>query len=92
MAEAAPQYAIRIEITKVSRGNQDGPNVIKQSVGNGVTITSAANAVNVESPTNTIVELNDSQVTGLFGYIGLLKAGIDTSAIETEVATVVAAN
>jgi hypothetical protein len=92
MAESAPLYNIRIEIEKNSRGVNGGPNEIKQSVGNGITITSATGAVNVESPTNTVVEVNDSQVTGLFGYIGLLKSGIDTSAIETAVATLVAAS
>jgi len=92
MAESAPLYNLRIEIERYSRGNDGGPNEINQSVGNGITITSATGAVSVESPTNTVVEINDSQVTGLFGYIGLLKAGIDTSAIETAVATLVAAS
>jgi len=92
MAEAAPQYAVRITTEKVSRGNSSGANAIKQSVGNGITILSATSAVNVESETNTVVEINDSQVAGLFGYIGLLKEGIDTSAIETAVATLVAAS
>jgi hypothetical protein len=92
MAEAAPQYAIRIEIEKVSRGNVGGPNSIKQSVGNGITICTSTGAVNVEQCTNTVIEINDAQVTGLYGYIGLLKMGIDTSAIETAVATLVAAS
>lgn len=76
----------------MSRGTKDGPNQIKQLVGGGITITTATGAVSVESPTNTIIEINDAQVTGLFGYLGLLQAGIDTSAIETAVATLVAAS
>jgi hypothetical protein len=92
MAEAAPKYSVLIQITKESRGNLGGGNKIKQSVGNGITILSATGAVNVEVPTNTHVEINDSQVTGLYGYIGLLAEGIDTSAIETAVATLVAAS
>jgi hypothetical protein len=91
MPEAAPQYAVRIMIEKVSRGNKGGPNAIRQSVGNGITITDTG-AVNVENPSNTVVEINDAQVTGLWGYIGLLKEGIDTSAVETAIGTLVAAS
>lgn len=95
MAEAAPQYAIRVEIEKVSRGNRGGPNSIKQKVGtgsNGATIVSATGSISVDQPTNNILELNDAQVAGLFGYIGLLDGGIDTSTIETAVASLVAAS
>ena len=92
MAEAAPQYSARITIEKVSRGNIESQNYPMQSVGNGITIMSASGAVNLDSPTQANVEINDAQVTGLMGYIGLLNAGIDTSAIETAVATLVAAS
>ena len=86
-----PTAAIRIEIEKISRGNMGGPNTIKQSVGNGITITSMG-PINADQKTNTNVELSDAQLTGLCGYIGLLHSGIDTAAIETAVATLVAAS
>lgn len=92
MAESAPLYNLRIEIENQSRGTQGGSNSIKQSVGNGITIMASSGAMNVDAPSVTVVELNNSQVAGLFGYIGLLHEGIDTSAIETEVATIVAAS
>lgn len=92
MAESAPLYNLRISIERHSRGTMGGLNSIKQSVGNGVTIMTGTGAVNVESPSQTDLEINDAQVTGLYGYLGLLKAGIDTSAIETAVATLVAAS
>jgi hypothetical protein len=92
MSEAAPQYSIRVTIEKISRGNMESTNYPLQSVGNGITIMSASGAVNVESPMAANIEINDSQVTGLLGYIGLLNATIDTSAIETAIATLVAAS
>lgn len=92
MAEAAPQYALRVGIKRVSTGNSSGPNTIKQVVGGGATICSSTGALDVNSETETVVMINDSQVAGLFGYLGLLKESIDTSAIETAVATLVAAS
>ena len=92
MAEAAPQYAIRVEIEKVSRGNRGGPNSAKQVVGGGATIVSATGSISIEQPINNILELNDAQVAGLLGYIGLLNEGIDTSAVETAISTLVAAS
>ena len=92
MAEAAPQYSVRITLEKISRGNIENLNAPLQSVGNGVTILTSSGALNLNSPTQCNVEINDAQVTGLLGYLGLLNASIDTSAIETAVATLVAAS
>ncbi len=95
MSEAAASYAIRVTIEKISRGNRGGPNSAKQVVGtgaNGATITSATGSISIEQPVNNCLEVNDAQVTGLLGYIGLLDGRIDTSAIETAVATLVAAS
>jgi hypothetical protein len=93
----AGQYQLRITIEKVSQGNVSNVNEILQSVGSGATITTSTGALSVESPTETNVIVTDAQVTGLFGYIGLLNAklssnAISTAAIETEIATIVAAN
>lgn len=92
MSEAAAQYSVRISLRKVSRGNLENLNAPMQSVANGVTIMTSSGALNLDSPSDANVEINDSQVAGVLGYIGLLNAGIDTSAIETAVATLVAAS
>lgn len=87
-----PVRTIRVEISNVSRGHKGGPNSAKQVVGGGATITTATGSISVESPINNTLELSDAQVAGLLGYIGLLEAAIDTAAIETAVATLVAAS
>ena len=93
MAEASPSYAARIEIQKVDIGAKGGPNAAKQSIGNGVTVlTGSGLALHINSPINNVVRLNDAQVAGLLGYIGLLNEGIDTSAVETAISTLVAAS
>ena len=95
MSEAIAQYKIRIEIERVSTGSQGGPNSIKQQVGtgaNGITIMTAVGALDVNSPSNTEIDLNDAQFTGLCGLIGLIRGGVDTSSIETDIATLVLAN
>jgi hypothetical protein len=92
MAEDTAQYSIRISIDRESRGSLGGPNSIKQVVGDGITILTGVGALDVNSPSQTNVELNDAQFTGLCGYIGLIKAGVDTSSLETSIATAVAAN
>jgi len=92
MAEAAPTTAIRVEIEKTSRGSSDGPNAPMQVVGGGAVILTGSQALNVECPINANIELNDQQVVGLLQYLGLLNAGIDTSAIETALTTLVAAS
>lgn len=92
MAESAPLYNIRIDMDRVSRGTVENQNAPMQSVGNGITILTGSGALNVESPIRSNIEVNDAQVTGLLGYLGLLNAGIDTSAIETAIATLVAAS
>ena len=92
MAESAPLYNITLTIEKYSRGMQENLNTPQQVVGGGATILTSTGALNVESPIQANIEINDAQVTGLLGYIGLLNAGIDTSAIETAIATLVAAS
>jgi hypothetical protein len=92
MAEAAPSYNIMLTIEKHSRGMQENTNTPQQVVGSGITILTGVGALNVESPIQCNIEINDAQVTGLLGYLGLLNAGIDTSAIETAVAILVAAS
>ena len=87
-----PIYNLRIDTQKLSRGTMGGSNSIKQSVGNGITIMSSSGALNADAPTCTDIELSNAQLIGLYGYIGLLKEGIDTAAIETAVATLVAAS
>jgi len=87
-----PVRTIRVEIANVSRGHKGGPNGAKQVVGGGVTITTATGSISVEQSINNSLEVSDAQVTGLLGYIGLLDAGIDTGAIETAIATLVAAS
>jgi len=90
-----PTQTIRVEIAKCSRGHKGGPNSAKQVVGtgsNGATITSATGSISIEQEINNTLELSDAQVVGLLGYIGLLDGGIDTGAIETAVAALVAAS
>jgi len=92
MAEAAPQYSVRVTLEKVSRGNLENTNAPMQKTGAGTTIMTSSGAVNLESPSQCNVEINDAQVAGLLGYLGLLNVGIDTSAVETAIATLVAAS
>jgi hypothetical protein len=95
MAEGTIQYGLRIELKRVELGAKGGPNSIKQQAGtgaNGATIMTAVNALDINSPSQTDVEINDAQFAGLCGYIGLIGAGVDTSGIETDIATDVAAN
>ncbi len=87
MSEAAPIGAVRVTVSKVDIGALEGGNRITQLVGGGVTFP-----LNFESPLENVLQLNNNQIAGLFGYIGLLNAGIDTTAIETAVATLVAAS
>ena len=82
-----PICCIRVEIAKCSRGNVENVGVVNQVVGGGVT-----NILTIEQPLTNNLELSASQVTGFLGYIGLLNAGIDTAAIETAIATLVAAS
>ena len=87
-----PTHTIRVEIANCSRGHKGGPNAAQQVVGGGATITSATGSISIEHEINNTLEVSDAQVTGLLGYIGLLNAGIDTAAIETAIATLVAAS
>jgi len=87
-----PTHTILVDIANCSRGHKGGPNSAKQVVGGGATITSATGSISVEQPISNTLELSDAQITGLLGYIGLLNEGIDTAAIETAVATLVAAS
>jgi len=90
MAEAAANHAIRVRIEKIDGGSFGGPNSIKQIVGTGSNGATGPN--NIESPTNTDLKINDAQLVGLVGYIGLIKAGVDTSSLETSIASAVLAN
>jgi len=88
------QYQLRITIEKVSQGDVNNQNALKQSVGQSVTIMTAINALDVNTPSVTDVLVTDAQVTSLFGHIGVLNidvtyAAIDTSTIDNAVATVV---
>lgn len=87
MAEAAPNYAIQVDIKKVSTGNHGGSSQIRFVVG-GADFAPK----NVESPTVTTLAINDAQLLGLHGYIAMIKAGIDTAAVETAITTLVAAS
>jgi hypothetical protein len=95
MPEATQNFAARLEICKVDFGAVGGPNTIKQVTGtgsNGATIVSATGSLSIEQPINMVLKMNIAQLTGLFGYIGLINGGVDTSAIESAVASAVAAN
>jgi len=87
MAEANPLRWLRITVARVDMGSQEGTNRIQQVVGGGTTIP-----LNCESPLENVIALNDSQIAGLFGYIGLMDAGIDTTAIESAISTIVSAS
>lgn len=87
MAEAAPTYGVRVQLQLQSRGTQEGTNRVQQVVGGGITIP-----LTLDSPLENVIEINQAQLAGLFGYIGLLDANIDTSAVETAIATLVAAS
>jgi len=93
----AGQYQLRIRIEKMSQGDLTQSDAIKQSVGNGATIMTASGGISAEGVSVTDIIITDAQVLGLFGYIGLLNAdinsnGISTASIETAVASVVGAN
>jgi hypothetical protein len=95
MAEGTIQYGLRVTLERVEMGAKGGPNEVKQQAGtgaNGLTIMSAVSALDINSPSNTVIQINDAQFIGLCGYLGLIKAGVDTSGIETDIATDVAAN
>jgi hypothetical protein len=77
----SPQtYLVKVE--PVSPGTKGSPGNPGLSIGNGQYVTQPV------SERTIAVAMTDAQLTGLQGYLICIKAGLDTSSIETAVTAV----